>query len=101
LAPFEIRAFERKRQRAETTQVARTAVEERQMRVRVDPNLCTAAQNCVAIAPDHFEMDNQGLAHAVKNPVAKEDADVLSEAAESCAIGAVILEDDEGEQIYP
>lgn len=71
------------------------------MRVRVDPDLCTGVQNCVAIAPDYFEMDNKGLAHAIKNPVTEEDEDLLFEAAESCPVDAVILEDDQGEQIYP
>lgn len=71
------------------------------MRVRVDLDLCTGLQNCVAIAPEYFEVDDKGLAHEIKNPVAEEDEDLLFEAAESCPVDAVILEDDEGEQIYP
>lgn len=71
------------------------------MRVRVDLDLCTGVQNCVAIAPDYFETDNKGLAHEIKNPVSEEDEDLLFEAAESCPVQAVILENDDGEQIYP
>jgi len=71
------------------------------MRVRVDPDLCTGVQNCVAIASEYFQMDNKGLAHAIKNPVAGDDEDLLFEAAESCPVAAVILEDDNGEQIFP
>lgn len=71
------------------------------MKTRIDRELCTGVQNCVAIAPEYFEMDNGGKARAIRPSVAEEDEDLLLDAAESCPVDAVILEDDEGEQIYP
>lgn len=71
------------------------------MKARVDRGLCTGTQNCVATAPDYFEMDNKGLSHVIKNPVEVEDEELLMEAAKSCPVDAVILENEAGEQIYP
>jgi ferredoxin len=71
------------------------------MKARIDRELCTGVQNCVAIAPEYFEMDNKGKARVIKAQVAEEDEELLFEAAESCPEDAVILEDDDGEQIYP
>jgi ferredoxin len=71
------------------------------MKARVDRELCAGTQNCVATAPDYFQVDNKGLSHVIKTPVAQEDEGLVREAAESCPVDAVILEDDSGEQIYP
>jgi ferredoxin len=71
------------------------------MKARVDRGLCTGTQNCVATAPDYFEVDNKGLSHVIKSPVEEKDEDLLMEAAESCPVDAVILENDDGEQTYP
>lgn len=66
---------------------------------RVDRDLCIGAAMCVATAPDVFELDNQGLSRVV-NPDAGTD-ELLRTAAEECPAQAIILEDDEGNQIYP
>jgi ferredoxin len=71
------------------------------MRCKIDREVCIGAGNCAAIAPEYFEIDEEGLARAIKNPVEEKDEDLVFEAAESCPVDAVILEDDEGEQIYP
>jgi ferredoxin len=69
------------------------------MRARVDRDICIGAAMCVATAPNVYELDDQGLSHAF-NPDPGDD-DLLREAAESCPVQAVILEDDEGNQVYP
>lgn len=69
------------------------------MKTRVDRDVCIGAAMCVATAPDVYELDDEGLSHAV-NPDAGHD-DLLWQAAESCPVQAVILEDDEGNQLYP
>lgn len=71
------------------------------MRARVDRELCTGTQNCVATAPDYFEVDNTGLSRVIKNPVDERDEDLLFEAAQSCPVHAVILNNEDGEQVYP
>lgn len=69
------------------------------MKVRVDRDVCIAASNCMAVAPSVFELDDSKIATVLDPSTVSEDT--LWEAAESCPVGAVILEDDEGNQLYP
>ena len=69
------------------------------MKVRVDRDLCIGLGNCVAHAPTAFSLDEQNKA-TVTDPKSVDDKTLL-EAAESCPVSAIIIEDDEGHQIYP
>ena len=69
------------------------------MKVRVDRDLCLGVGNCVAIAPTVFKLDNGNKA-VVLTP-SSVDNDMLLEAAESCPENAIIIEDDDGRQLYP
>lgn len=69
------------------------------MKVRVDRELCIGLSNCVAIAPTVFKLDNENKA-LVLDP-GSVDEKTLMEAAESCPQNAIIVEDDEGNQLYP
>ncbi|MBS3784350.1 MAG: ferredoxin [Anaerolineae bacterium] len=69
------------------------------MNVKVDRDLCIGSAMCVATAPGVFELDDEGLSRVVDPNV--DDEDLLRDAAEGCPVQAVILEDDEGNQIYP
>ena len=69
------------------------------MKVKVDRELCIGVGNCVAIAPTAFTLDDENKA-VVLSP-GSVDRDILLEAAESCPEEAIILEDDEGNQLCP
>ena len=69
------------------------------MRVRVDRDLCIGVGNCAAFAPTVFELDQENKA-VVLNPSSVDD-NTLLEAAKSCPENAIIVEDDEGRQLYP
>jgi len=69
------------------------------MKVKVDRNLCIGVSNCVAIAPTVFKLDEENKA-VVLDPSSVDDQTLL-EAAESCPENAIIIEDDEGHQLYP
>jgi len=69
------------------------------LKVRVDRELCTGVSNCVAIAPTVFKLDDENKA-VVLDP-SSVDEQVILEAAESCPENAIIIEDDEGNQLYP
>jgi ferredoxin len=69
------------------------------LKVRVDRELCIGVSNCVAVAPTVFELDDENKA-VVLDP-GSVDEKTLMEAAESCPEDAIILEDDDGNQIYP
>lgn len=67
--------------------------------MRVDMDLCIGVSNCVAFAPTVFKLDEENKAVVLK-PSSVDD-DTLMEAAESCPENAVIIEDDEGNRVYP
>jgi len=69
------------------------------MKVKVDRKLCIGVGNCVAIAPRVFKLDQQNKAVAAE--ASSVDEQTLWDAAESCPENAIILEDDEGRQLYP
>ena len=69
------------------------------MKVKVDRELCIGIGNCVAIASTVFKIDKENKA-VVPDP-SSVDEGTLMEAAESCPENAIIVEDDEGNQLYP
>jgi len=69
------------------------------LKVRVDRDLCIGVGNCVAYAPTVFKLDDENKAVILDPPSV--DDNTLLEAAESCPENAIIIEDDEGNQVYP
>jgi len=69
------------------------------MKIRVDRHSCIGVGNCMAIAPTVFRLDEENKA-VVIDPSSVDDQTLL-EAAESCPENAVIIEDDQGRQLYP
>ena len=69
------------------------------MKVIVDRDLCQGIGNCVAIAPGVFTLDKENK--AVATHIEDISQEKIQEAAESCPLDAIILQDDDGEQIYP
>ena len=69
------------------------------MKVKVDRELCIGVSSCVAIAPTVFKLDDENK--AIVLAPSSVDNKTLMEAAESCPENAIIVEDDEGNQLYP
>ncbi|MCA9373655.1 MAG: ferredoxin [Candidatus Gracilibacteria bacterium] len=70
------------------------------MKIKIDRNLCIGAAPCVAIAPEVFELDEEGKA-IVLDPKGADD-ETIKLGAEACPTLAVILFDEEsGDQIFP
>jgi ferredoxin len=69
------------------------------MKVKVDRDLCTGIGNCEAIAPTVFKVDKTNKA-VLLDPGSVYDK-TLMDAAESCPENAIIIEDDDGNQLYP
>jgi ferredoxin len=51
------------------------------------------------MAPEVFELGDDGLSRVV-DPEAGDD-ELLRETAEACPVQAIVLEDDQGNQVYP
>ena len=69
------------------------------LKVKVDRMLCIGTADCVKIAPNTFELDDEA-----KSTVQKQNGDSddkIIEAAKVCPVLAIIVEDEEGNQIYP
>lgn len=69
-------------------------------RVVVDRKICIGAVTCAVVAPDAFYMDSENIAVVKENAHKLDDSHLLM-AAQSCPVGAILLYDDNGRQIFP
>ncbi len=69
------------------------------MNVRILRNECCGNAECVALAPDVFVLDSKNKATVVSTESATPE--LLIEAAEACPCQAIVLEDDDGNQVHP
>jgi ferredoxin len=69
------------------------------LKTKVDRELCVGLGNCVAIAPTVFKLDGDNK--AVILDAKSVDDKKLWQAAESCPVQAITLEDETGRVIYP
>ena len=68
------------------------------MRIKVDPNLCEGHNRCFALAPELFEVDDYGNAHALNDGnVPKELEGKAKLAIDNCPEFAIKIIDGEGE----
>jgi ferredoxin len=84
-------------------------------RIRVDRDLCISAAACVALAAGVFALDDENIAVTkIKNGEATSDEvsiddlaiddidkEEILEAAQACPTLAIILEDGDGNQVFP
>ena len=61
------------------------------MRASVDPDTCIGCELCPTICPDVFRMGDDGLAHAIVDPVPSGTEGTAKEAAESCPVEAITI----------
>lgn len=59
------------------------------MKVSVDQDLCIACGTCIDLAPNVFDWDDEGLAHAIVEEVPEDAEDLAREAVESCPTDAI------------
>lgn len=61
------------------------------LHVVLDRQLCRGYANCVAAAPEVFELDDEGLAYLLQADVDARLADALQRAARLCPTGAITV----------
>ena len=69
-------------------------------KIYVDRKACIGVATCVVIAPDAFDLDDEGIA-IVKEGAEKLDDNKLLMAAQSCPVLAIHLFDEDGNRIFP
>ncbi|MBI3980910.1 ferredoxin [Candidatus Microgenomates bacterium] len=68
-------------------------------KVKVLRDLCIGAASCVAISPKVFQLDSE--AKAIILDQGDDTNENLLAAAQSCPVNAIIVEDENGNQIWP
>lgn len=69
------------------------------MHVRILRAECCGNAECCEIAPDVFALDSRNKAIVLDSEAAP--LEKLIEAAEACPCTAIVVEDDEGETVFP
>ncbi len=62
------------------------------MKAKVNKDVCIGCGACTSIAPDVFEIGDDGLAEVVKDNIEEEKEDVI-DASESCPTEAIEVEE--------
>jgi ferredoxin len=56
-------------------------------RVAIDPELCMGSGTCIAVAPDLFDMGDDGIARILQSDVTRDKR--LDDAISRCPMGAI------------
>ena len=64
------------------------------MKVHVNPEICAGFGICLGIAPEVFELHDDGYAVVLVSEVKPEDEDLMRRAASQCPAQAISLSDD-------
>lgn len=68
--------------------------------LRIDRTLCIGSANCVNLAPEIFTIDQENIVD-FQDETPDIDAGRLEEATAICPVDALILKNEDGEQIVP
>ena len=68
--------------------------------IRIDRSLCISTSNCMTVAPDVFEFDDEMICAFKENPVDIE-RERLIDACDVCPVNALIVIDRDGKQLVP
>jgi len=61
------------------------------MKAIVDSDLCIGCELCADTCPEVFRMMEDGLSHAIVEPVPEEQYDCVREAVEICPVAAISI----------
>jgi ferredoxin len=71
------------------------------MRVSVDLGKCQGYANCVAVAPDVFDLADNGLVLLLEEEPADDRAEDVQQAVRLCPVQAIVVEDLPGTETHP
>jgi len=70
------------------------------LKIIIDRDTCIGTSNCIKVAGDVFELDNQKIV-AFKSELKSTDQKTLIEACSVCPVNALTAIDENGNQIVP
>ena len=62
-------------------------------RLKADFDACQGYANCVDAAPDVYDIDDDGVVVLLKEEIADDERPRIEEAARSCPVNALIIEE--------
>lgn len=62
-------------------------------KIEIDDELCIGCGACTSVAPDYFDLGDDGKAH-VKKQYDEKDDDIIVEAKDGCPAGAIEIKED-------
>lgn len=62
------------------------------MIAKVDRAKCIGCGACTAVCPKVFDLDDEGIAIVIANPVPSEEEESTQEAADGCPVEAISIE---------
>lgn len=62
------------------------------MIAKVDREKCIGCGACTAVCPKVFDLDDDGIAIVIANPVPPEEEESAQEAADGCPVEAISIE---------
>jgi len=68
--------------------------------IKIDKDLCIGAGSCAALASLTYGLDDKGIAYIIENNDYDTLEDILA-GAQSCPVFAILLYDEEMNQIWP
>ncbi len=78
-------------------------IEERQVAglvVKIDRLICVGFESCVEVAPDLFQMDEEGIA-IFTSDTNEVDKETVLDACKECPVDALVVLDASGDQLHP
>jgi ferredoxin len=69
-------------------------------KIVVDRKACIGAATCVVVNPQAFDLDNESIA-VIKDGALQTGDELLLMSAQACPVSAILLYDEEGNQVYP
>ena len=63
------------------------------MKAKVVENLCIGCGACAALAPNEFELNDNGVSFAINQEINEENKDAVNEAKDLCPTNAIVIEE--------
>ncbi len=68
--------------------------------VKIDRLICVGFESCVEVAPDLFQMDEEGIA-IFTSDTNEVDKETVLDACKECPVDALVVLDASGDQLHP